>query len=111
MKEPRIVEKENDEDEFPGYPAYPENEDIFNTQTREESINPDTISERTLPNLSNELDVKPLDEYDFVGSELDIPGTELDDDQEFVGTEDEENNYYSLGGDNHESLEEDNEGF
>jgi hypothetical protein len=31
----------------------------------------------------------------------------LDDAMEDIGEEDEENNYYSLGGDNHEDLEED----
>ena len=40
--------------------------------------------------------------------ELDVPGSELDDEQEDIGSEDEENNYYSLGGDNHNDLEEDN---
>jgi len=39
--------------------------------------------------------------------DLDIPGAELDDKEENIGEEDEENNYYSLGGDRHESLEED----
>lgn len=39
--------------------------------------------------------------------DLDIPGAELDDPDEAIGEEDEENNYYSLGGDRHESLEED----
>lgn len=39
--------------------------------------------------------------------ELDIPGSELDDAEEKIGSEDEENNYYSLGGDNHDDLEED----
>ncbi|HUQ66758.1 MAG TPA: hypothetical protein VM101_11415 [Flavitalea sp.] len=39
--------------------------------------------------------------------DLDIPGADLDDDKEDLGEEDEENNYYSLGGDRHESLEED----
>jgi hypothetical protein len=39
--------------------------------------------------------------------DLDIPGAELDDLNEQIGSEDEENNYYSLGGDNHENLEED----
>ncbi len=33
---------------------------------------------------------------------FDVPGTELDDEQEEIGSEDEENNTYSLGGDNHE---------
>ncbi|WP_295125834.1 hypothetical protein [uncultured Chitinophaga sp.] len=32
---------------------------------------------------------------------LDVPGDELDDDMEEIGEEDEENNYYSLGGDRH----------
>ncbi|HUR12203.1 MAG TPA: hypothetical protein VM012_12585 [Flavitalea sp.] len=38
--------------------------------------------------------------------ELDIPGSELDDNNEALGEEDEENNYYSVGGDRHENLEE-----
>jgi len=38
---------------------------------------------------------------------LDVPGSELDDKEEQIGEEDEENNYYSLGGDNHEAQEED----
>lgn len=38
---------------------------------------------------------------------LDIPGSELDDENEDLGEEDEENNYYSLGGDRHERQEED----
>jgi hypothetical protein len=41
------------------------------------------------------------------GSDLDIPGSELDDGQEKIGKEDEENNYYSLGGDHHNDLDED----
>lgn len=35
---------------------------------------------------------------DHSGDDLDVPGSELDDDQEDIGGEDEENNYYSLGG-------------
>lgn len=38
--------------------------------------------------------------------ELDVPGAELDDKEEKVGREDEENNYYSLGGENHHDLDE-----
>lgn len=40
-------------------------------------------------------------------NDLDIPGAELDDENEAIGEEDEENNYYSLGGDRHDNLEED----
>lgn len=41
------------------------------------------------------------------GGDLDVPGTEDDDTNEEIGEEDEENNYYSLGGDAHENLAED----
>lgn len=43
---------------------------------------------------------------DFAGQDLDIPGSELDDATEITGSEDEENNGYSIGGDNHADLEE-----
>jgi hypothetical protein len=45
-------------------------------------------------------DGEPLNEQvDYSGSDLDIPGSEQDDDNEELGEEDEENNSYSLGGD------------
>jgi hypothetical protein len=44
---------------------------------------------------------------DFSAKDLDIPGSELDNANEAIGSEDEENNSYSLGGDAHENLEED----
>lgn len=44
---------------------------------------------------------------DFSGQDLDVPGTEDDDAQEEIGSEDEENNSYSIGGDGHSGLEED----
>lgn len=42
-----------------------------------------------------------------LNTDLDIPGSELDDESEKIGEEDEENNYYSLGGDRHGAQEED----
>jgi hypothetical protein len=42
-----------------------------------------------------------------LNTDLDVPGSELDDASEEIGEEDEENNYYSLGGDRHEAQEED----
>jgi hypothetical protein len=45
---------------------------------------------------------------DFSGEDLDVPGTEDDDAAEEVGSEDEENNSYSIGGDRHEDLEDNN---
>lgn len=50
---------------------------------------------------------EPQSTYGEAGADLDVPGSESDDVNENIGEEDEENNYYSLGGDNHESLEED----
>jgi hypothetical protein len=50
----------------------------------------------------NRLDAK-------LSEDLDVPGADLDDENENIGEEDEENNYYSLGGDDHNDLEEDKE--
>ena len=43
---------------------------------------------------------------DFAAGDLDVPGSSDDDAQEDIGSEDEENNSYSLGGDAHSDLEE-----
>jgi len=43
---------------------------------------------------------------DMTGEDLDVPGSSDDDADENIGEEDEENNYYSLGGDLHEGQEE-----
>jgi len=90
-----------------GYPAYPASEDIYSKYQEEKDINPEDISKTKESNDSvgtnNEKDFND----DFSGGDLDVPGAELDDNQESVGSEDEENNYYSLGGDDHNNLEED----
>ena len=54
------------------------------------------------PGKRNEKDFNE----DETGSDLDVPVAEPDDDEN-VGNEDEENNYDSLGGDNHNDLDED----
>lgn len=55
----------------------------------------------SLDNKDNEGE--PLNVEDNVsGDDLDVPGAELDDENEALGEEDEENNPYSLGGDNHD---------
>jgi hypothetical protein len=95
--------------DLPGYPLYPAGEDIFNKSKEERNINPEDISKTKELNENNK-DGKN-NEKDFVedrsGSDLDVPGSELDDEQEKIGSEDEENNYYSLGGDDHDDLDED----
>jgi hypothetical protein len=90
--------------DFPDYPPYPGSDDIY-SQFKETDINIDTnIQDRfEKPGKMNEKDF----EEDMTGNDLDVPGAELDDVQENIGSEDEENNYYSLGGDDHDDLDED----
>ncbi len=76
--------------------SYPANEDIYNKGIEEVDIDPEDTTKLKVP---NEMETDSIDE-------LDIPGTELDDEEENIGNEDEENNYYSLGGDNHNNLDE-----
>jgi hypothetical protein len=85
-KNPAAAEKEKNE--LPGNPVYGPAEDIYSNTQR-----------------------SPLkrDETTSINKGLDVPGSELDDADEKIGEEDEENNYYSLGGDRHDDLEEDKE--
>ena len=93
---------------LPGYPHYPDSEDIYENAKEERNLNPEDISKTKSSSSSNALRRKEVDtEGELSGEDLDIPGSELDDAEEAIGNEDEENNYYSLGGDNHEDLEED----
>lgn len=102
-----ITKKESQKVIFPGYPQYPPSEDIYKKGKKESNINPDDLSKRKAPIIEKrKLKEKGL-ELDRTGYDLDVPGAELDDEQENIGSEDEENNYYSLGGDNHHDLDED----
>ena len=87
-------------------PQYPPSEDIFNKSKNETDLNPEDLSKRKAPNLKDETRNEIGFKEDITGDDLDIPGSELDDEQESKGSEDEENNYYSIGGDNHNDLEE-----
>ena len=86
---PRSRRDNDDEMEMNANTEEPE-DDITLLDSREEEIG-------LRQNISNE----DLD------TDLDIPGSEEDDLNESIGEEDEENNYYSLGGDRHEAQEED----
>lgn len=86
-----------------GYPSYPKSEDIFEKFEEESEINPSDISKTKTAKTTNVLRQQALDKkHTLSGKDLDVPGSELDDEQESIGNEDEENNYYSMGGDNHE---------
>ena len=90
------------QEQFPGYPAYPESEDVYQAA----ELVPLVEKGETLPR-NEERDPDAWNETaDFTGDDLDVPGAELDDYDEEIGREDEENNYYSLGGDNHHDLDE-----
>lgn len=96
-------------DNLQGYPPYPPDEDIYGKFQKDRNINPDdpsSVRESPVKNKTGKYNEKDFDD-DVTGSDLDIPGSELGDESELIGREDEENNYYSLGGDDHNDLEED----
>jgi hypothetical protein len=144
------------DEEFPGYPKYPADEDITRQAKRiDENLDDEVLTQvkhneepksklkpdespvdETSEDIKNEASDFDVDEedlealgpkdlsldggddeqlkhrnrpVDFSGEDLDVPGTELDDDGEETGSEDEENNIYSLGGDDKTNLEESQE--
>lgn len=97
QKQPHSDKKQDNRQEFPGYPHYSQNEDIYR-QEEELDIDPETHKPKENPLKTQE-------------TSMDVPGDEDDDAEEAIGSEDEENNYYSLGGDDKDSLEEQREDF
>ncbi len=100
--------KESEDEKFP-LPIYPPSEDIYRQEKELDDVDPETGKMKTTvknPDGPNELDFSETK----IGNDLDVPGSELDDEMEKTGNEDEENNYYSLGGDNHNDLEDDHAG-
>jgi hypothetical protein len=86
--------KNPEKEQLPGNPVYSEEDDIYNRAKK-------------APLEEDELPVKGQKKHEpSLDDDLDIPGAELDDADEELGEEDEENNYYSLGGDNHSDLDE-----
>ena len=82
------AENKEEQKEVFGDPVYSADDDIY-ARAKKESI--------------KDEDEAPLSRG------LDVPGSELDDENEQIGEEDEENNYYSIGGDDHNDLEEEKE--
>lgn len=89
-----------------GYPFYPPGEDIYSHFKEEVDIDPENITgikdSENPSGLWNEKDFM----QDVSGGDLDIPGAVSDDLHLNPGIEDEENNYFSLGGDDHNDLDE-----
>lgn len=97
MQKKRNKHEENAQEKIPlpGNPVYSAEEDIYSQERKEkfnEEVPTGTHKKKPAPSLDEGLDV---------------PGAELDDADELIGEEDEENNYYSLGGDDHNDLDED----
>ena len=87
-------------------------EDLRLLNAAEQNMNTMDSSNLVHSSLDNvDADGDPLNENsslmdDMTGESLDVPGSSSDNADENIGEEDEENNYYSLGGDLHESQEE-----
>ena len=94
------IEADVTEDDIKALSASDQNRDVDDADLEEAKL--DMTDEEG--DLLNEISST----YSEAGAGLDVPGSEADDNNEAIGEEDEENNYYSLGGDNHDNLEEDN---
>ena len=109
-KKTYLPSPDNLKDNPDGYPLYPPGDDIYNKYDEEAELDPDdpsTIKENVKIGKVETRNEKDFSE-DESGDDLDVPGSELDDRQEEIGSEDEENNYYSFGGDDHNDLDENN---
>jgi hypothetical protein len=86
------------------YPLYPAGNNILNISKKEGNINPENISKTKESSNNGKRSEKDFIE-DHSGSDSDVPGSELDDELEKIGSEDEEDYYYSLGGDDYNNLD------
>lgn len=87
---------------LPGTEADVTKEDLEMLDYADQDANEPQLQRASMDNT--DADGDPLNEVnslrsDVSGSDLDIPGAEEDDENESIGEEDEENNFYSLGGD------------
>ena len=105
-KESNSPDNTKGKDEIPDSLKYPAEEDMYSKGIRTGN----TIIEENTDFETGYHGADTIEELNFrkkhESGELDVPGSEEDDKAEEIGAEDEENNYYSLGGDNHENLEE-----
>ena len=100
------VQLDSESQNLEGYPHYPASEDLFQHDKEMGKLNPEDLSKNKAPNEKPGMPNEKSFQDDMSGDDLDVPGSDLDDQQERIGSEDEENNYYSLGGDNHNDLDE-----
>jgi hypothetical protein len=106
---PLPPEKEVISKGLPGYPLYPATEDMFQSSREESDIDPDDMTKTKAPNEKPGTENEKSFADDASGGDLDVPGSELDDEREKDGNEDEENNSYSLAADEQTDHDEDNQ--
>lgn len=80
-------------------------DDLGIREGTEADVNEDDLA--ILNSTNDEIGLPQNVSNEELNTDLDVPGSELDDENESIGEEDEENNYYSLGGDRHQNQEED----
>ncbi len=84
-----------------------------NEQLREMNYSPEKDIFNQEEHISLDGDGNPIEnstiDVERMGDDLDVPGSAADDAMEKIGSEDEENNFYSLSDneDNHEETNED----
>lgn len=74
---------------------YPTKEDIYSKEEPLTNSDVEKIATNDQLNTASNLKTKSTSNNEKLGNDLDVPGSELDDQQENIGSEDEENNYYS----------------
>jgi len=107
-----VDDRDDETSIVPGTDADITDEDLRTLQAAEQNMDTadsDNLMQSSLDSTDDDGD--PLNEdgslsRDMTGDDLDMPRSAADDADELIGEEDEENSYYSLGGDLHESQEE-----
>lgn len=74
---------------------YPATDDIYSKDKPVANIDVEKIATTDELNTKENLWNENAFDEEKLGADLDVPGSELDDEQENSGNEDEENNYYS----------------
>lgn len=95
----------NERAEEPRQPGLDQDDELHLRMGTEADVTDDDLA--VLNSTDAEIGLPQNVTSEDLNTDLDIPGSDLDDENEEIGEEDEENNYYSLGGDRHEAQEED----
>ncbi len=95
MKKPEEKLTEREKKDIEEHLTYPPTEDIYNQAEEVHEIDPDDLSKMKSPNQKPDRELNEKDFEEAVsGSDLDIPGSETDE-EKINGEEDEENEGYS----------------